>query len=545
MLLLLALVMPVTVLAQDLRELVNQLGEASSAEKRELLAQIAQTGTESRNAVFEALARGALFLNRVDGSVVVGEREGSRYQVFDVFSGEPLGQLRRRDVRRVSIDNELRAELQTLQSIGDLSAADSDLRLQAVKQIVSSPSPIALAALKKQRRLESDASVRDEIGIGLALAVLKIGVSERNADDAPNAPSGSSSAALYADAELETALDALRGRTDPVVRQALTELQQQEALPVSLRAEAAQLLRLAESKLRWLARVEAVFFGLSLGSVLMLSAIGLAITFGVMGVINMAHGELIMLGAYTTWSLQQLMPESPGLALCLSIPAAFCVAGLVGVVIERGVIRFLYGRPLETLLATFGISLILQQTVRSLFSPLNRAVVTPEWLSGAWELTPGLALTYNRMAILLFSLLVFAALVSLMRYSRFGLQLRAVAQNRSMARALGVRSARVDAMTFALGSGVAGVAGVALSQLTNVGPNLGQAYIIDSFLVVVFGGVGNLWGTLVAAFSLGVANKLLEPWVGAVLAKILLLLALILFLQRRPQGLFPSIGRRT
>jgi urea transport system permease protein len=277
--------------------------------------------------------------------------------------------------------------------------------------------------------------------------------------------------------------------------------------------------------------------------VLLLSAIGLAITFGVMGVINMAHGELIMLGAYTTWGLQQLMPAQPGLALLIAVPSAFLVSGLVGLLIERGVIRFLYGRPLETLLATFGLSLILQQAVRTIFSPLNRSVVSPDWLSGAWEITEGLSLTYNRLAILLFSLCVFVALLALMRYTRLGLQVRAVAQNRSMARALGVASARVDALTFALGSGVAGIAGVALSQLTNVGPNLGQAYIIDSFLVVVFGGVGSLWGTLVAAFSLGVANKLLEPATGSVLAKILLLVGLILFLQRRPQGLFPRSGR--
>ena len=286
-----------------------------------------------------------------------------------------------------------------------------------------------------------------------------------------------------------------------------------------------------------------MFFGLSLGSVLLLAAIGLAITFGVMGVINMAHGELIMLGAYTTFVVQQLMPNYIDYSLFVAIPAAFLVAGLTGIAIERGVIRFLYGRPLETLLATFGISLILQQAVRTIFSPLNRSVETPSWMSGSWEINAVLSLTYNRLYIIIFALLVFVALLLILKKTPLGLQVRAVAQNRAMARAMGVRSGWVDAMTFGLGSGIAGVAGVALSQLTNVGPNLGQAYIIDSFMVVVFGGVGNLWGTLVGAMSLGLVNKLLEPWSGAVLAKILVLVAIILFIQKRPRGLFPQRGR--
>jgi urea transport system permease protein len=262
-----------------------------------------------------------------------------------------------------------------------------------------------------------------------------------------------------------------------------------------------------------------------------------------MGVINMAHGELIMLGAYTTYIVQQLMPNHIDLSLFVAIPAAFVVSGLAGIAIERGVIRFLYGRPLETLLATFGISLILQQLVRTLISAQNVAVENPGWMSGSLEVNAVLSLTYNRLYIIFFALLVFTALLLVLKKTALGLQVRAVSQNRAMARAMGVRSAWVDAMTFGLGSGIAGVAGVALSQLTNVGPNLGQAYIIDSFMVVVFGGVGNLWGTLVAGMSLGVANKFLEPWAGAVLAKILMLVFIILFIQKRPRGLFPQKGR--
>ena len=249
------------------------------------------------------------------------------------------------------------------------------------------------------------------------------------------------------------------------------------------------------------------------------------------------------LGAYTTYLVQQAMPQHLEYSMLVAIPAAFIVAGAFGIAIERGVIRFLYGRPLETLLATFGISLVLQQLVRTTISAQNVTVANPSWMSGSWQINPALALTYNRLYIVLFTLLVFAALLLLLKKTALGLHVRAVAQNRPMARAMGIRSDWVDALTFGLGSGIAGVAGVALSQLTNVGPNMGQAYIIDSFMVVVFGGVGNLWGTLVGAFSLGVANKFLEPYSGAVLAKILVLVFIILFIQKRPRGLFPQKGR--
>ena len=250
-----------------------------------------------------------------------------------------------------------------------------------------------------------------------------------------------------------------------------------------------------------------------------------------------------MIGAYTTWVVQQIFPDQITYSLLIAVPAAFVVAGLVGIAIERGVIRFLYGRPLETLLATFGISLILQQAARSIFSPLNRAVSLPDWMSGSMEINPVLSITYNRFYILIFGLVVFFVLMMILKKSSLGLKVRAVSQNRSMARAVGVRANWVDALTFGLGSGIAGIAGVALSQLTNVGPNLGQAYIIDSFMVVVFGGVGNLWGTLVGAMGLGIINKFLEPYAGAVLAKVLVLVLLILFIQKKPKGLFPQKGR--
>jgi urea transport system permease protein len=289
-----------------------------------------------------------------------------------------------------------------------------------------------------------------------------------------------------------------------------------------------------------------IWYGLSLGSVLLLAAIGLAITFGVMGVINMAHGEMVMLGAYTTFVVQEAIrtsaPELFSWSLAIALPLAFLVSGTVGLIMERFLIRFLYGRPLETLLATFGVSLILQQAVRTIFGPTNREVGNPEWMSGAFEVGM-MAITWNRLWIIVFSLVVFAGLLVVLNRTSLGLQMRAVTQNRKMASAMGIRTPWVDAMTFALGSGIAGIAGVALSQIDNVSPDLGQGYIIDSFMVVVFGGVGNLWGTLVGAMSLGILNKFLEPYAGAVLGKIVVLVLIILFIQKRPRGLFAQKGR--
>ena len=288
------------------------------------------------------------------------------------------------------------------------------------------------------------------------------------------------------------------------------------------------------------------WYGLSLGSVLLLAAIGLAITFGVMGVINMAHGEMVMLGAYVTFVVQEtIRTYNPALfdySLLIAVPLAFLFSGFVGILIERSIIRFLYGRPLETLLATWGLSLILQQAVRTAFGPNNREVGNPSWMSGAFEVGQ-ITVTYNRLWIICFAIAVFVALLALLRLTRLGLEMRAVTQNRPMAASMGIRTARIDALTFGLGSGIAGIAGVALSQIDNVSPNLGQGYIIDSFMVVVFGGVGNLWGTLVGAFALGVANKFLEPVAGAVLAKIAILVLIILFIQKRPRGLFALKGR--
>jgi len=374
--------------------------------------------------------------------------------------------------------------------------------------------------LREQDGKETDAGVRKEIATGLALAAL---------DDSDSTK------------RLE-AIGTLSQSVSQDVRNKVALLVDTES-DQKVRAAAVSAVQTIDRWRTFYSGIETLFFGLSLGSVLVLIAIGLAITFGVMGVINMAHGELMMLGAYTTYVVQTAMPGHIGISILVAIPAAFLVAGLVGVLMERTIIRFLYGRPLETLLATFGVSLILQQTVRSIFSALNRSVVTPDWMSGSLRINDALAITYNRLYIVVFTLLVFSLILAVFKRTRIGLDIRAVSQNRAMAKAMGIRTEWVDAMTFGLGSGIAGVAGVALSQLTNVGPNLGQAYIIDSFMVVVFGGVGNLWGGLIGGMSMGIVNKLLEPYAGAVLAKIFVLIALILFIQRRPRGLFPQAGR--
>ena len=422
--------------------------------------------------------------------------------------------------KRITTTNSLRRKLRGDIAVFDLHSDDPQVRLSAVKQLREGMDPDIAAMLRRQQVAEKDEDVVEEIRVSLAIFDL-------SSDDP---------------AVRLAAVGALHGELGNDVFNRISSLVEGEEDKDVLRAAQLAIDRI-ESKRSFYSFLETAFFGLSFGSVLVLAAIGLAITFGVMGVINMAHGELIMLGAYTTFVMQQLLPNHIGLSIILSIPAAFVVSGLVGIAIERGVVRFLYGRPLETLLATFGISLILQQLVRSIFSPLNKSVQTPEMMSGLLRINEVFAVTYNRLYILIFTFIVFAGLWLILNKTSLGLKVRAVSQNRQMARAMGVRTARVDALTFGLGSGVAGIAGVALSQLTNVGPNLGQAYIIDSFMVVVFGGVGNLWGTLVGGMSLGLATKFLEPHVGAVVAKIMMLVFIILFIQRRKQGLFPQKGR--
>ncbi|MDO3720678.1 urea ABC transporter permease subunit UrtB [Marinobacter sp. chi1] len=501
----------------EAQQLLTQLAESSFAAKKDVINQIAGSGDERARGWLEAFA--ANKLGRIESSgdfIIVLKNRGRNWTVASALTGENLGELSRRDIDTIRVNNSLRNELEGILSVIDLKSPDKGKRLSAARALKGSVDGSLAERLPELIEAEESGSV--QAALTEALAIYQV---EELGDVA--------------------AVAVLSGSLNSEARAALQQATRSDNPQLVSAAKIA--LKSIEQKLKLNRAAETLYFGLSLGSVLVLAAIGLAITFGVMGVINMAHGELIMLGAYTTWGMQQLLPGQPGLALILSIPAGFLVAAMAGIAIERSVIQHLKGRPLETLLATFGISLILQQLVRTVISPLNRTVVTPDWMSGSVMINEALSLTLNRMYVIGFALVVFAGLMLIMRKTRLGLEVRAVTQNRAMARSMGIRATRVDILTFGLGSGVAGLAGVALSQITNVGPNLGQSYIIDSFMVVVFGGVGNLWGTLLAGLSLGTINQLLEPWAGAVLAKIMVLVLIILFIQKRPRGLFPQKGR--
>ena len=501
---------------------VDLLKTRSFGEKAEAARAIAAHTHPRTLEVLTALLDAELYTERkTDRVVFANGLDGGGFNIRDAVTGEGLGQVGRRGAKKISVNNRLRGLLRGLIAGIRLDDKDPDDRIAAAEAIAAGADSSMREVLDARLLVESDAKVI--AAIETALVVFDL------------------------DANDETirlrAIRASASNLDGRVREKLTGISNDPVASEAIQEAARETLESIEETVARYKTIETVFFGLSLGSVLVLAAIGLSITFGVMGVINMAHGELIMLGAYTTYVVQTLFPRALEYSLLIAVPAAFFVSGLVGIGIERGIFRFLYGRPLETLLASFGVSLVLQQTVKTIFTALNRPVATPQWMSGSFELLDGLSLTFNRLYILIFAGLIFAALVLVLQRTRLGLEVRAVTQNRAMARAMGIRSARVDALTFGLGAGIAGVAGVALSQLTNVGPYLGRGYIVDSFMVVVFGGVGNLWGTLVAGLSLGVANKFLEPYAGAVIAKVLVLVFIILFIQWRPRGLFPQKGR--
>ena len=477
--------------------------------------------------ILKKLLDGKVYYRKSDKQLFTIQLDGKQASIYEPLSDKFIETLPKKKLKKVGINNQLRGTLKRAIAQLSLSNADSNTRKNAASAIISTIDDEIAKLIIDRLNIETNQSVRDELLVALNIYWLK---------------STNETQVLNAVKFLSTSL---HSETRVALKELLSQTTQ---LPVT--AESTLLLESIEdslydieSSVSFYKQVENIFFGLSLGSVLLLAAVGLAITFGVMGVINMAHGEMLMLGAYTTYIVQLLMPDAIDYSLLVSLPVAFLFAALVGIAIERGVIRFLYGRPLETLLATFGISLILQQAVRTFISPQNRAVASPDWISGSLQINPALALTYNRLYIIIFAFMVLAGLMLLLKKTSFGLQIRAVTQNRSMAKAMGIRTDWVDAFTFGLGSGIAGMAGVALSQLTNVGPNMGQAYIIDSFMVVVFGGVGNLWGTLFGAMSLGIANKYLEPLTGAVLAKVLVLVFIILFIQKKPSGMFALKGR--
>jgi urea transport system permease protein len=522
-LLLLAAALPAR--ADDFTDLVAALGSDSFAAKEKAIFDLGKLGDARAVPILTGLANDAL-LRAPDGKVVLSLNAGGTTRLVDAASGAEIAGLKADDLDRIRVNNRLRGAIET--AIGELSLFSTDpaARLSAADDALKHPSEHGAALLERALAAEQDPGIKAAMQRALLSAHLVSGSKE----------------------EKLAAIHGLGGATDPQVKNQLDEFAASPNLDPELKTAAEAAIASIDRRLRLTGAVANLFQGISLGSILLLAAIGLAITFGVMGVINMAHGEMIMIGAYVAFVVQQLFRAflPPGwidLYLVVAVPVAFLFAGLLGVILERCLIRFLYGRPLETLLATWGVSLILQQVVRSIFGAPNKEVSNPSWMTGGFDPIGGFTVTWNRLYIIVFCFVVLGALALILNRTRFGLYMRAVTQNRDMARAMGIRTARIDALTFGLGSGIAGMAGVALSQIGNVSPNLGQIYIVDSFLVVVFGGVGNLLGTLVGALSLGIVNKLLEPVAGAILGKIVVLVAIILFIQRRPRGLFALKGR--
>jgi urea transport system permease protein len=428
------------------------------------------------------------------------------------------------DAEDVVNNNRMRSELEGALAAVKLFNPDEKQRQQAVKALQEGADENKLALVEKALGQEANPEIKDALGLIRASILL-------NASDVAKRLEAAKSLANSKSANVKTLLsERLKTEDDAQVKAAI------QAALKQIQASG----QLGE-------RLSVVFTGISLGSILLLVALGLAITYGLMGVINMAHGELMMIGAYATYVVQTLfkkyLPAGFDFYLLAAVPVAFVVSALVGALLERTVIRFLYGRPLETLLATWGISLILMQAVRTLFGAQNVAVENPSWMSGSVTLMNTLVLPYNRLVILAFAAAVLLAMAALIGKTRLGLFVRAVTQNRPIASSMGVHTAKVDTYAFALGSGIAGLAGCALSQIGNVGPDLGQGYIVDAFMVVVLGGVGQLAGTVYAALGLGILSKFLEGWTGAVLAKIAILVFIIIFIQKRPQGLFAVKGR--
>lgn len=492
-------------------------GHASRTEQAQLLQAWAAAPQADRLPLLQALSQ----------ETVVSDAEG---RLFTEKNGQltplegsaaPAG-----STKKVFMNNRIRGLVASALASHQLVSNDVKVRLNAALTLQNSAQQDQLPMLRQRLAVEADAGVHT----ALAIAVANLQLSDSRADQRLNA------------------VKLLGEASDPQVQASLSRLTQPQNEPdPAVRAAAAESLKQVQQRLKWGDWLGQAFSGISLGSILLLAALGLAITYGLLGVINMAHGEMLMLGAYATWmvqdAFQRLAPEWLALYPLVALPVAFFMTAAVGMLLERTIIRHLYGRPLETLLATWGISLMLIQLVRVLFGTQNLEVANPSWLSGGWNVLPNLVLPYNRIAVILFVIGVLALTWLLLNKTRLGMNVRAVTQNRRMADCCGVPTGRVDMLAFGLGSGIAGLGGVALSQLGNVGPELGQGYIIDSFLVVVTGGVGQLAGTVVAALGLGVLNKVLEPQIGAVLGKIAILVLIVLFIQKRPQGLFAFKGR--
>ncbi|PBP99019.1 urea ABC transporter permease subunit UrtB [Pseudomonas congelans] len=514
-----SLLLPFAAQAGDASDFVA----ASSSQQAELLEAWAARPAPERVELLEALRDGRV---GADSSKRAWIENNDQYVAVDAQAPAAADAPTPDEPRKLRLNNRLRGLVETALASHQRRAADTRLRMAAALQLQKSARPAQLELLTERVASETDSSVKS--ALTLALANLQM------VDTSPT---------------VRLAAVRLLGETgDPLARTRLESLLAPGVeTDASVRVAAETSLAQVKRKLMIGEILGQAFSGMSLGSILLLAALGLAITFGLLGVINMAHGEMLMLGAYSTYVVQLMLQRyAPGAIEyypLIALPVAFFVTAAIGMALERTVIRHLYGRPLETLLATWGISLMLIQAVRLAFGAQNVEVANPQWLSGGIQVLPNLVLPYNRIVIIAFALFVVVLTWLLLNKTRLGLNVRAVTQNRNMAACCGVPTGRIDMMAFGLGSGIAGLGGVALSQIGNVGPDLGQSYIIDSFLVVVLGGVGQLAGSVMAAFGLGIANKILEPQIGAVLGKILILALIILFIQKRPQGLFALKGR--
>ncbi|THF66598.1 urea ABC transporter permease subunit UrtB [Pseudothauera nasutitermitis] len=495
------------------------LGAADFGERIAAIEAVGATGGERARAIIAALEAGEL--GTAGGRVVI-VRDG---RVVDAASGEAL-ELVADAVDSLRVNNRVRRALAVANAALDLESGERARRLAAAQTLRDNASEVVLPVLERALESEEDDAIREVV----LLAAARVNL---NADDPAKRLKAVTALGQSSDAGVKTLLEPF---LDPASEP-----------DAGVREAAAASIAAIERRVSIARNIGTVFSGLSLGSILLLAALGLAITYGVMGIINMAHGELLMIGAYAAFLVQGLfrahLPEYVDWYVLAAIPAGFFAAAAVGVVMERTVLRFLYGRPLESLLATWGISLVLIQAARVLFGPQNVELANPSWMSGGMELAAGVVLPWNRIVILGFAVFVLLLVWLMMNRTRLGMFVRAVTQNRAMAGCVGVPTARVDTLAFAIGAGIAGLGGVALSQIANVGPAMGQGYIVDSFMVVVLGGVGQLAGAVWAAMGLGIVSKFLEGWAGAVIAKILVLVFIIAFIQKRPQGIFALKGR--
>ncbi len=505
--------------------LLAPLASGDTRAKLQTIEQLGGSSSPEAVTVLEALGSDKLYVT-AQGKILVSD---DAKLAVDPLTGQEQGLPQ--DAEAIVINNRLRSAIADALAESRIFSKAAKIRLAAARRLQKSSDPAALPLIMRALEHEADPQVRT------ALETAQAGLELKSPDPAVR----------------EHAVNLLGSATNAAFRPALAALLVRDANgayaepDANVRASAAAAISHIDRHLATIEWAGNIFYGVSLGSVLLLAALGLAITFGLMGVINMAHGELLMIGAYITYAVQLLFqrfaPAWLDWYVLAALPAAFLATAAIGMALERTVIRRLYGRSLETLLATWGISLILMQAVRTLFGAQNVEVANPSWMSGGITVLGGLVLSYNRLAIIVFAFLVVAFVWLILNHTRIGLFVRAITQNRQMADCVGVPTGRIDMLAFGIGSGIAGLGGVALSQLGNVGPDLGQNYIVDSFMVVVLGGVGQLAGTVIAAMGLGGVNKLMEPYAGPVIAKIAILVLIVLFVQKRPQGLFAPRGR--